>query len=67
MAHLRYLVLRTRKENSSASGWYHSTSIEGAEKNERSRLAAGATMKQPKDATGGDENQTTALYNNGVW
>src|SRR6266446_6164277 len=47
MAHLRYLVLRTRKENSSASGWHHSTSIEGAEKNERSRLAAGATMNQP--------------------
>src|ERR1700686_5774411 len=25
MAHLRYLVLRTRKVNSSASGWYHCT------------------------------------------
>jgi len=60
MAHLRYLVLRTRKENSSASGWNHSTSIEGAEKNERSRLAAGATMNESRDrplaATKSDNN-----------
>src|SRR6267378_7513121 len=35
MAHLRYVVLRTRKENSSASGWIHCTTRERRPGNQR--------------------------------
>jgi len=39
-----------------------------ARKNERSRLAAGATMNESRDRPlAATKNQTTTLYNNGVW
>src|SRR6266699_473633 len=46
MAYLCYLVLRTRKENSSANGWYHCTTTKAAVKNSEDQVEAEARKKK---------------------
>src|SRR5260370_668670 len=68
MAHLCYLVLRTRKENSSASGWYHCTTTKGAVRTRKTswKSKRGRTgLKRP--ALTSNRSRGAALTKNGLW